>query len=538
MNSPREYSFAAVPRADIPRSTFNRSHGHKTTFNENQLIPIYVDEALPGDTFSLKSTFFGRLSTPIVPIMDNLYMDVFYFFVPNRLLWVHWVNMMGEQANPGDASPLTYAAPLVTTPAGGWAALSLADYFGLPTLIPGSASALAFPFRAYNRIWNDWFRDENLQNSVPVDTGDGSDLATDYVIKSRGKRHDYFTSALPWPIKFAAPTIPLTGQPVIRTSASALVTGTQTAMTVTRGDTGGAPAANVIMGMSGSTVLEGTNALTASGHNLYPSNLYADLSGATVGVTINQLRQSVQIQRLQERDARGGTRYTEIVRSHFGVVSPDARLQRPEFLGGGTVRVHIAPIPQNSATGLTGGSTPQGNLAAFGTVAGGNIGFTKSFTEHGVLMGLVQLRADLNYQQGMNKMWLRSSRYDWYWPALSHLGEQTIVNTEIYTQGTAGGSADGSAFGYQERWAEYRYYPSLITGQFRSTAATPLDVWHLAQKFTVLPTLGDTFIQDNPPISRVVATPSQPRVILDSFFQIRATRPMPLYSVPGLLDHF
>lgn len=539
------HQFAMVPKADIPRSTFVRQQAHKTTFDENWLIPFYVDEVLPGDTFSMKATVFARLSTPLFPVMDNMYLDSFYFFVPNRLIWNHWVNMMGEQTNPADS--ISFTTPQIVV-GGGVATGTIYDYMGIPNAGQfgvGTLNINALPLRAYNKIWNDWFRDENLQNSVgygasnlPTDIGDGPDPLGNYTLLKRGKRHDYFTAALPWTQKGGvAVTLPLSGTALVKTSVADGVTGAQQGMRFN--DSAGARpvGGNGLFLGAGSTgtINQGTTTLGAfTAGPLYPTNLYADLSTATA-TTINALRQSFQIQKLLERDARGGTRYTELLRQHFGVTNPDSRLQRSEYLGGGSTPINIAPIPQTAQTGLTGGTTPLGTLGAHAAVTGRS-GFTQSFTEHGFVIGLVNVRADLTYQQGLRKMWSRLTRYDHYWPAFAMLGEQAILNQEIYMQGT---TADTNTFGFVERWAEYRYLPSMITCNFRSTATTPLDAWHLAEKFTSLPTLGATFIQQNTPVARVIATSvTNNHFIFDSFLNIRTTRAMPLYSVPGMIDHF
>ena len=517
------HQFAMIPKAEIPRSSFDAQKTYKTTFDAGYLVPVLVDEVLPGDTWNLKMTAFGRLATPLFPIMDNMVLESFFFFVPNRLVWTNWVKFMGQQDNPGDS--ISYTIPQVTSPAGGYAVNSLQDYMGLPTAgqITGSNTVThnALYTRAYNLIWNEWFRDENLQNSVTVDKGDGPDTASNYVLLRRGKRKDYFTSSLPWPQKGASVSLPLGTSAPIKANA-------------TGGDSlsiKGSDDSQWNMLTNGTVIALGSNA------SLYPA-MFADLSQATAA-TINQLRQSFQIQRLLERDARGGTRYTEILRAHFGVVSPDARLQRPEYIGGGSTPVNINPIAQTSATNVTGGSTPQGNLAAMGTMLAHGHGFTYSAVEHGMIIGLVSVRADLTYQQGLQRMWSRKTRYDYYFPVFAHLGEQPVYQKEIYCTGVT--AADDTVFGYQERWGEYRYKPSQITGLFRSTAAGTLDAWHLAQKFTSAPTLNTTFIQDTPPVDRIVAVGAAAngkQFLFDAFFDIRMARPMPMFSVPGLIDHF
>ena len=529
VQSAQLHRFALSSNANIPRSSFDRTHGCKTTFDAGYLVPIFLDEALPGDTFNLKMTAFARFATPIFPIMDNLTMETFFFSVPYRLVWDNWQKFNGEQKNPGDST--SFVIPQVVAPAvTGFTEGSLFDYFGLPTQVPGISVSTLFN-RAYNLIWNEWFRDENLQDSVVVDVDNGPDDPADYVLLRRGKRYDYFTSCLPFPQKGDAVELPLgSSAPVVTTgvvpnfSASGIGTGTAAVDVAAEFPLAGGFNAFRLDGFTGS----GTGqAMTFAN----PTGLEADLSTATAA-TINDIRLAFQTQKLLERDARGGTRYTEVIRAHFGVTSPDMRLQRPEFLGGGHSPVIINPIAQTSSTD---GTSPQGNLAAFGICSAHGHGFVKSFTEHEIVIGLVCVRADLNYQQGINRMFSRSTRYDFYWPAFSHIGEQAVLNQEIFADGTA---ADQDVFGYQERYAEYRYKPSIVTGAFRSNAAATLDAWHLAQDFAALPSLNASFIVENPPVDRVIAVPTEPHFLFDSFFKYHCARPMPVRSIPGLIDHF
>lgn len=553
-----QHLFSQIPATNIPRSVFDRSHNVKTTFNSGYLVPFYVDEVLPGDSFKLDASLFARLATPIVPFMDNVYLETFFFFVPNRLLWDHWQAFNGEKINPNDSTD--YLVPQAT--ATNAQNLSLWDYMGLPTNVANKLSVSALPFRAYYRIWNEWFRDENLQDSdnVGLQTNDETLDVTSLMPLRRGKRHDYFTSCLPWPQKGPGVEISIggsadvsilssTGPFTLQTQADIPLNHNSQAYNIPKGSSF-SPLYSFSFGVGPIGLARASNSSASlgsiQGPGIYqgeddpskPVNLVipelkgsANLASATP-ISINDLRQAFQVQRLYERDARGGTRYTEILRSHFGVVSPDARLQRPEYLGGSSTRININPVQQTSGTTDT---SPQGNLAAFGVAGDVFHGFSKSFVEHGIIVGLVNVRADLTYQQGVPRMWSRKGRFDYYWPALAHLGEQAVLNKEIFAQGSAD---DDKVFGYQERWAEYRYFPGQITGKFRSTDPQSLDVWHLAQKFDTLPTLSKQFIEDNPPIERVVAVQDEPQFLLDSYIRLKCARPMPVYSVPGLVDHF
>lgn len=541
--------FAMIPQANIRRSVFDRSHVYKTTFNEGQLIPYFVDEVIPGDTFTLNPVEFCRLATPVVPFMDNIYIESFFFFVPSRLVYDKWVNLCGEQENPEDSTD--YLVPTVSLT--GDMTNKLPDYMGIACASGtfNNVSVNCLPFRCYWTIWNEWFRDENLQKSVKVSKGEtntvlepmGQSTANpNYGLPSgienwydpapRGKRYDYFTGALPWPQKGPAVDLPLgqtaniLPQTIEATLPSYSIVGNDRSSTVFGTATN--PSSNRqrygdYIGYASS----GTSSVSIP----FTNTLSVDLSTAT-SITINSLRQAFMLQRYYEIDARGGTRYTEKLQAHFGVTNPDARLQRPEFLGSHSSMMNINPVTQTSSTDTT---SPQGNLAAYGLNAQRYHAFTKSFSEFGYVIGLINVRADLTYQQGINKMWLRSDVLDFYWPSFAHLGEQAIENIEIYCQGN---DDDKKVFGYQERYAEYRYKPSLITGQFRSTYKEPLDIWHLSQKFASLPTLSDEFIQDHPPISRVVAVPSYPHFLLDVKFNLKCIRPMPMYGIPGMMGHF
>lgn len=521
-----QHSFSQVPQANISRSKFDRSFAAKDTMFFDQLTPFFLDEILPGDTCNLTVNHFIRLATQVVPVMDNMYLDFFFFFVPNRLVWENWERFNGAQDDPGDSTD--YLIPVVNHYQVKVEVGSIYDHYGIPTDVepnPGvDLEHSALPFRGYNLIWNEWFRDQNSENSIPVPKGDGPDTVGTYTMAHFSKKHDYFTSALPWPQKGDAVTLSISGDaPVLREENApgwfAYENGTETK--VLNGD--------MDTGASGNVRANATHV------SLDPNGgLYADLSEASA-VTINQLRLAIMTQSLLELDARGGTRYVEILKSHFNVISPDFRLQRPEFLSSATVRLNQHPVAQTSETG----DTPQANLAAYTTSSnmGRNVGFTKSFVEHGYVHGLVRARADVTYQQGLNRMWSRQTRYDFFWPKLQELGEQTILMKELFWGVNSG--FNEMVYGYQERYAEYRYYPSQIRGQFRSTFDESLDVWTLAEEFLTYPALNSGFLRSNTPIERVLAVPDgYPHLLCDFWFDYKHARPMVTYAIPASLGRF
>lgn len=569
MNRNSNSRFAQAPQVDIQRSTFDRSSGHKTTFNAGKLVPIYVDEVLPGDTFEMQTSAIIRGSTPIYPVMDNANLDIYFFYVPNRLVWDHWKEFNGENTTSKWEQTVEYSIPQMAPPSGngeivGWEKGTLADYMGIPTLIgPGAPQSEAqwtvnhLPFRAYCLIYNEWFRDQNLQDPVLIDTGDsqtnGRHLVPEtepieYQIQAAlkganllpvNKYFDYFTGALPEPQKGPDVLLPLgnTAPVITMTTDIEEVTSSSPGLRF-KSNTPINSQANlaIVPGGYGTGTLTHTtaNADLVNG-NMIPANLYADLENATAA-TINELRLAFQLQKLYERDARGGTRYIEIIKSHFGVTSPDARLQRPEYLGGERIPINIDQVIQTSGT--MEGTTPQGNTGAYSLTGNQGSYFKHSFVEHGYVLGLACVRTEHTYQQGLEKIWNRKNRFDFYWPALANIGEQAILNKEIYLQAIQ--ETNEQAFGYQEAWAEYRYKPSRVSSAFRSNVTGSLDAWHYADYYEELPKLSAEWVQETyKNVDRTLAVQStlEDQYIADFWFKCKCTRPMPIYSIPGLIDH-
>ena len=552
MNRNVESHFALNPtRIDMSRSTFDRSASVKTTFDAGDIVPFFCEEVLPGDTFNVSSSKVVRMQTLLTPIMDNIYLDTYYFFVPNRLVWNHWKEFNGENTESAWIPQTEYSVPQITAPAGGWNVGTLADYFGLPVKVAG-ISVSALPFRAYALIMNEWFRDQNLQDPlvVPVDdaTVQGVNTGTFVTDCAKGglpyiaaKYHDYFTSCLPSPQKGPDVTLSVAAQgdlPVVAGDSHGSTSDVMKFPYVSSFDQ-----ARPVYVKNFQNEFSQFISYAADGSSLTdatvlhaPVNLWAKNSGNAIVATINQLRMAFQIQKLYERDARGGTRYIEVLKSHFGVTSPDARLQRPEYLGGNRVPININQVVQQSGTGA-GADTPQGTVVGMSQTTDSNHDFIKSFTEHGYIIGVMVARYDHTYQQGIERHWSRKTRFDYYWPVFANIGEQAVLNKEIYAQGTA---KDDEVFGYQEAWSDYRYKPNRVTGEMRSVYDKSLDVWHLGDDYSQLPSLSAGWIrEDKNNIDRVIAVSSKlsNQFFADIYVKNRATRPMPMYSIPGLIDH-
>lgn len=547
MNRNVEAHFSKLPKVEIQRSVFDRSNKVTTSFNCGKLIPFMVDEYLPGDTFSVDTSVVLRTSTMIRPVMDDLIADIYYFSIPNRLLWEHWKEFMGENTTGPWTQTTEYLIPQVTAPTEtGWTEGTIADYMGIPTKVPGLSISDLY-FRAYALVWNEYFRDENLMNPTDVPKTDSTiigvntgTLETDAVKGGLPlpvcKVHDYFTSCLPEPQKGNDVLLPLgTSAPVKADGPFELYDsyGANLAFQT--------PATNIGIGQTGSALLKNNNTITATAPNselTYKTGLVTDLSTATAA-KINELREAFAVQRLFEKDARGGTRYTEMIQSHFGVVSPDARLQRPEYLGGKRIPLNIQQVVQTSGTESGTGTqlTPQGNLAGMSQTSDIDSSFTKSFTEHGIILGLICVRHARTYAQGLNKRFSRKRRFDYYFPALANIGEQPVKNKEIYAQGNA---KDDETFGYQEAWADYRYRENIVTGQMRPNANGTLKSWHYADDYESLPKLGQTWIQEGlAEVDRTLAVTSavSDQIIADFYITNKSARPMPMFSIPGLIDH-
>lgn len=550
MSRNAESHFAQLPHADMSRSSFDRSHSLKTSFNVGDVVPFYVDEVLPGDTFDVRTSKVVRMPALITPIMDNIYLDTYYFYVPNRIVWDHWRQLMGENTESAWLPETQYQVPQITAPSGGWAIGTLADYFGIPTGVAG-LSVNALPFRAYALIMNEWFRDENLTDPLVIPKDDTTvagvntgnyitDTAKGGLPFKAAKYHDYFTSCLPSPQKGPDVTVPVANAgpyPVYGMSSSVFGSGSPGKQASSVRLTNDFTSGNVYMKSSGGAVSGSLSAEASSGpsgSSVAFDNLWADPGSSAVATTINQLRMAFQIQKLYEKDARGGTRYIEILKAHFGVTSPDARLQRPEYLGGNRIPINVSQIVQNSETTNT---SPQGTPVGLSLTSDSHSDFRKSFVEHGFVIGLMVARYHHTYQQGLERFWSRRDRLDYYFPVFANIGEQAVKNKEIMAQGT---DEDDEVFGYQEAWADYRYKPSHVTGEMRSSSPQTLDSWHLADDYETLPALSDAWIRENKEtVDRVIAVTSQitHQLFADIYVECRSVRPMPVYSIPGLIDH-
>ena len=551
-----ESHFAYNPtNIDISRSTFDMSRSVKTTFNVGELIPLCPPmEVLPGDTFQVDTSRVVRLQTLLTPMMDNLYMDTYWFFVPNRIVWNHWKNFMGENTESAWLPSTEYSVPQTSAPDGGWSVGTIADYFGIPTGVSGFR-VNSLPFRGYALICNEWFRSEVVSDPLVIWKSDtltnGNNGAGLENVQRGGKPYlaakyfDYFTGCLPSPQKGPDVTIPLTndlnGTLPVRTYEIEHTDATYAKAQpdryikgwVVNGDT----ATHSGLGKNSGAAGAYFGTVGDSGLNTYlpfiPSNLYA--STREVATTINDLRLAFQVQKLYEKDARGGTRYIEVLKSHFGVTSPDSRLQRPEYLGGNRIPISINQVIQQSADS---GTNYLGDVGAQSLTVDNHSDFTHSFTEHGFLFCLGVVRYDHTYQQGLARMWSRQNRFDYYWPVFANIGEQPVMRKEIYCNGSS--DNDDHVFGYQEAWADYRYQPNIVTGEMRSSYAQSLDSWHLADNYNSAPVLSDAWIrEDKTNVDRVLAVTSSVsnQLFGDFYFKIKATRAMPVYSIPGLIDH-
>lgn len=551
MNRNVESHFSQLPKADIQRSRFDRSSSVKTTFNVGDIIPFYVDEVLPGDTFDIKTSKVVRMQSLVTPVMDNIYLDTYFFFVPNRLTWEHWQQFNGENTESAWIPATEYQVPQLTAPSGGWSIGTIADYMGIPTGV-ANLSVNALPFRAYALIMDQWFRDENVTDPLNISVSDvtqtgsnGSNYISDVALGGMpfkaAKYHDYFTSCLPSPQKGPDVTLPLGDEVPItttdfHTSPQTPLYGMVLGNALSSGGVSDVASMRFNVGQTSPYNVNFTGGISSGslGSGMVPLNLVADLSQATAA-TINQLRLAFQIQKLYEKDARGGTRYIEILKSHFGVTSPDSRLQRAEYLGGNRIPISINQVLQTSQTS---DQSPQGNPTGQSLTTDTHRDFVKSFVEHGFVIGVMVARYDHTYQQGLERFWSRKDRFDYYWPVFAHIGEQAVKNREIYAQGT---SADDEVFGYQEAWADYRYKPNRVSGEMRSSAPQSLDVWHLADDYDSQPYLSDEWIrEDKATVDRVLAVSSNlsAQLFCDIYVNNRTTRPMPVYSIPGLIDHF